>query len=230
MPTRRAVARPALAWNRPVSGRRVDVRAAHRVIGRRSRAFGERAGSSACSALAGDLGSPRSGSPCRSGWSSRRVRVHRHRGSRRGSRDRRLHPPPIAIGIAVLRYRLYEIDRIVSRTLGWATVTGTLVAVFAGAVVALQSLLAGVTQAQTLAVASSTLVAFALFEPWSPARARKPTPVHRARDHAARIAAAFAEQLREEVDLGRSKRGADRGGERDRPSTHASAWLRGGRA
>ena len=48
---------------------------------------------------------------------------------------------PIAIGIAVLRYRLYEIDRIISRTIGWAVVTGILGAVFAGTIVGLQALL-----------------------------------------------------------------------------------------
>ena len=72
---------------------------------------------------------------------------------------------PAAIAVAVLRYRLYEIDRIISRTLSWATVSGVLVVVFAGLVVGLQALLTGVTQGQTLAVAASTLAAFALFQP-----------------------------------------------------------------
>ena len=69
------------------------------------------------------------------------------------------------IGVAILRYRLYEIDRLISRTIGWAMVTGMLVAVFAGLVVALQAVLAPVTDENTLAVAASTLVAFALFQP-----------------------------------------------------------------
>jgi hypothetical protein len=72
---------------------------------------------------------------------------------------------PVTIGVAILRYRLYEIDRIVSRTIGWALLTGVLVAVFAGLVVALQAVLAPVTNENTLAVAASTLVAFALFQP-----------------------------------------------------------------
>jgi hypothetical protein len=72
---------------------------------------------------------------------------------------------PVAIGIAVLRYRLYEIDRIISRTLSWTVVTGVLVTVFVAVVVALQGLLAGFTQGQTLAVAGSTIVVFALFQP-----------------------------------------------------------------
>jgi hypothetical protein len=110
--------------------------------------------------------------------------------------------PPIAIGIAVLRYRLYEIDRIISRTIGWALVTSILVAVFAGTVVGLQALLDRVTQGETLSVAASTLVAFALFQP---VRRRVQTAVDRRFDRARydgdRTAAAFTERLREQVDL-----------------------------
>ncbi|MEX1170741.1 MAG: hypothetical protein WEE50_11420 [Chloroflexota bacterium] len=109
---------------------------------------------------------------------------------------------PVAIGIAILRYRLYEIDRLISRTIGWAVVTGVLVTVFAGAVVALQGVLDGVTQGQTLAVAASTLVAFALFQP---VRRRVQSLVDRrfdrARYDAQRTVDAFAEHLRNEVDL-----------------------------
>ena len=72
---------------------------------------------------------------------------------------------PIAIGIAILRYRLYEIDRLISRTIGWAAITGILAAVFVVLVVTLQALLTSVTDENTLAIAMSTLVAFALFQP-----------------------------------------------------------------
>jgi hypothetical protein len=109
---------------------------------------------------------------------------------------------PIAIGIAITRYRLFEIDRLISRTIGWAVITGVLVAVFAGAVLALQALLAGFTQGQTLAVAVSTLVAFAMFQP---VRRRVQTAVDRRFDRARydgeRTVAAFAERLRDQVDL-----------------------------
>ena len=111
---------------------------------------------------------------------------------------------PVAIAIAVLRYRLFEIDRIVSRTIGWAVVTGLLVAIFAGLVVGLQALLADVTQGQTLAIAASTLVAFALFQP---VRRRVQGAVDRRFDRARydgeRTATTFAERLRDEVDLDR---------------------------
>jgi hypothetical protein len=109
---------------------------------------------------------------------------------------------PLAVYIAVTRYRLYEIDRIVSRTLGWAAVSGLLLGVFALAVVSLQAILAGVTQGQTLAVAASTILAFALFQPL---RRRVQRAVDRrfdrARYDAERTAGGFAERLRDEVEL-----------------------------
>ena len=111
---------------------------------------------------------------------------------------------PIAVGIAVTRYRLYEIDRIISRTLGWAIVTATLVTVFVGLVVTLQAVLASIADESALAVALSTLVAFALFQPL---RRRVQRAVDRRFDRARydgeRTAADFAERLRDEVDLGR---------------------------
>jgi hypothetical protein len=109
---------------------------------------------------------------------------------------------PIAIGIAVTRYHLYEIDRLISRTIGWALVTGVLVAVFGGTVIGLQALLDRIVQGQTLAVAASTLVAFALFQP---VRRRVQRLVDRRFDRARydgdRTAAAFAIRLRDQVDL-----------------------------
>ena len=109
---------------------------------------------------------------------------------------------PVAIGIAILRYRLYDIDRIISRTIGWALVSGVVGAAFVFVVVALQAVLTGVTQGQTLAVAASTLVAFALFQP---VRRRIQQVVDRRfnRSHAdAQVALdAFAERLRGRADL-----------------------------
>jgi hypothetical protein len=72
---------------------------------------------------------------------------------------------PLTVGIAILRYRLWDIDRIISRTLSYAVVTVLLAAVFAGLVLVLQELLASVTGTGTLAVAGSTLAVFALFQP-----------------------------------------------------------------
>ncbi len=109
---------------------------------------------------------------------------------------------PVSVWVAVTRHRLYDIDRLISRTLGWAAVTGLLVALFAGLVVGLQAMLAGVTQGETLAVAASTLVAAALFQPL---RLRVQRAVDRRFDRARydgeRLAAAFGEHLRDRVAL-----------------------------
>jgi hypothetical protein len=111
---------------------------------------------------------------------------------------------PLAIGIAVTRHGLFEIDRIVSRTIGWTLVTGALAVIFAAMVVGLQALLSRFTQGETLAVATSTLVVFALFQPL---RRRVQTAVDRRFDRARydgeRTSTAFAEQVRDEVDLTR---------------------------
>jgi len=110
--------------------------------------------------------------------------------------------PPVAIGIAVLRYRLYEIDRIISRTIGWAVITTILATTFAILVVGLQAALGSITQSRAPVVAVSTLVAFAVFQP---VRRRVQAAVdhrfNRARYDADRLAIAFADRLRDEVDL-----------------------------
>ena len=109
---------------------------------------------------------------------------------------------PFVIGIAILRYRLYEIDRIISRTLSYAVVTGLLAVVFAGIVLFLQTVLTSFTQANTVAVAASTLAVFALFQPIL-RRVRR--AVDRRFDRASydgqRLADAFAGRLRHEVDI-----------------------------
>ncbi len=109
---------------------------------------------------------------------------------------------PAAIGVAILRYRLYDIDRIISRTISYALVSGALAVVFVSAVIALEQLFTGFTQGQTLAVAGSTLLAFALFQPL---RRRIQHGVDRRFDRgrvdAERTATAFAGRLRDQVDI-----------------------------
>jgi hypothetical protein len=109
---------------------------------------------------------------------------------------------PIAIGIAILRHHLYDLDRIISRTIGWTVVSGALVGLFGVAVVGLQAVLTGITQGQTLAVAASTLLAFALFQP---IRRRVQTTVDRrfdrARYDAEQIVTVFSDRLRHQLDL-----------------------------
>src|SRR5262245_41363700 len=109
---------------------------------------------------------------------------------------------PIAVGIAVLRYRLFEIDRLISRTISWAIVTGLLVAAFVALVLGLSSVLEPLTGGNTLAVTGSTLLTAALF---APLRNRVQRAVDRRFDRSRydgeRLMAAFGERRRNEVDL-----------------------------
>jgi N-terminal 7TM region of histidine kinase len=109
---------------------------------------------------------------------------------------------PIAMGIAILRYRLYDIDRVISRSVGYATVTVILAVLFAGLNLLLQAVLALFTAGQSVAVAASTLAVFALFQP---IRRRVQHAVDqrfdRARYDGERIAAAFSGRLRYETDM-----------------------------
>jgi hypothetical protein len=106
---------------------------------------------------------------------------------------------PVACVVAVLRYRLYDIDRLISRTVAYAIVTGVLVGVYAGLVLLATRVLPLHTP---VAVAGSTLVAAALF---SPLRRRVQLKVdrrfNRARYDADQMVAAFAGRLKDTVDL-----------------------------
>jgi hypothetical protein len=109
---------------------------------------------------------------------------------------------PVTIGVAVLRYRLYDIDRVISRTLSYAVLTVLLAGAYGVAVTVLGSLLSPLTGSSQLAVAGSTLAIAALF---GPARSRVQVAVdrrfNRARYDAGKVVEAFAVRLREEVDL-----------------------------
>ncbi|MEP6639724.1 MAG: hypothetical protein ABJC39_10285 [Chloroflexota bacterium] len=109
---------------------------------------------------------------------------------------------PISIGVAVMRYRLYEIDRIISRTLAYTALTAALAVVYVAAFVALQAILIQLAgNGGPVPVAASTLAVAALFQPL---RRRIQHGVdrrfHRARYDAEATAAAFARMVRDEVD------------------------------
>ncbi len=114
---------------------------------------------------------------------------------------------PISAGIAILRYRLYDIDRIVSNTLGYAVMTVVLFAVFAVINLSLQGVLSNLTNGDTLSVAVSTLFAAALF---TPVRVRVQHAVdhrfHRARYDGDGAAADFADRMRDQLDLETTRR------------------------
>jgi hypothetical protein len=134
---------------------------------------------------------------------------------------------PVSIGLAILRYRLYDIDRIISRSIGWALVTAAVGVMFGVAVIALDAVLADVTSGQTLAVAASTLLAFAVFQP---VRRRVQRTVDRRFDgvryDGQRAVDAFAEELRGRVDLRAVELGVMATVDRTVRPAHASLWLR----
>jgi hypothetical protein len=105
---------------------------------------------------------------------------------------------PVGMGVAVLRYRLYDIDRIISRTLAYALVTAVLAGLYAGLVLLATQVLDLTSQ---VAVAAATLAAAALF---SPLRRRVQHVVdrrfNRARYHADNTVAAFAARLQDATD------------------------------
>ena len=102
----------------------------------------------------------------------------------------------------MLRYRLYEIDRLISRTLAYGRVTLALLAVFGGAILALQALLSPLTGGNTLAVAGSTLLVAVLFQPLRRSvQSLVDRRFNRARYDAKAAVDAFSVRLRDEVDL-----------------------------
>ncbi len=130
---------------------------------------------------------------------------------------------PVGMGVAILKYRLYEIDRIVSRTLAYAIVTGLLVGVYAGLVLLAQQVL---RFSSPVAVAASTLAAAALF---FPLRRRVQRVVdrrfNRVRYDGERTVEAFAARLKDAVDLDTVR--ADLVGVVNRAlePTHVTVWT-----
>ncbi|MCY7302058.1 MAG: hypothetical protein LH654_03300 [Thermoleophilia bacterium] len=134
---------------------------------------------------------------------------------------------PIAVGIGVLRYRLYEIDRVISRTLSFAVVTLNLGAMYVGLVLIGQYVFSSVAGGGGLVIAASTLVVAALF---LPVRSRVQRFVdrrfNRKRYDAQRTLEAFGTRLREQVELDQLTTGLrDVVGETMQPA-HVAVWLR----
>ena len=109
---------------------------------------------------------------------------------------------PIAIGIAILRYHLYEIDAVVSRAIAYAIVALILGTVYLGAVLTLESVLVQFTNGATTSVVASTLAVYVLSRPLM-RRVRRAVDrrFDRVRYDAEQTAASFSGRLRDEVDL-----------------------------
>jgi hypothetical protein len=135
---------------------------------------------------------------------------------------------PIGVGIAVLKYRLYEIDIIINRALVYVSLTATLVALYLGGVVLLQRLFVLLTgQRSTLAVVASTLLIAALFNPLRRGlQSFVDRRFYRKKYDAAKTLATFNSRLREETDLD-SLRDEVLGVVRETMQpAHVSLWLR----
>ncbi|HZU11351.1 MAG TPA: hypothetical protein VFB58_00785 [Chloroflexota bacterium] len=112
---------------------------------------------------------------------------------------------PVSFGVAILRYRLWEIDILINRTLVYGSLTVTLAGLYIGGVIVLQALFRTITgQSSGLAVAIATLAVAAIFNPW---RRRLQAFIdrrfYRRKYDAARTLAALTSRLRDEVDLDR---------------------------
>jgi len=135
---------------------------------------------------------------------------------------------PVATGIALLRYRLYDIDALINRTLVYGALTASLIVIYLGGIAVLQGMFRALTgQESSLAVVASTLVIAALFSPF---RHRLQGFIdrgfYRKKYDAARTLESFSTKLRDETDL--DSLGDDLVAvvrETVQPE-HASLWLR----
>ena len=136
---------------------------------------------------------------------------------------------PVAVGVAILRYRLFEIDRVISKTLVYGSLTAVLGAAYAGLVLAGQALFSSFAGGSNLAIAASTLVVAGLF---LPLRARVQRLVdrrfYRRRYDAQRTLEGFGARLREQIDLGTLERDLQGVISETMQPAHTSVWLRTG--
>ncbi len=136
-------------------------------------------------------------------------------------------PIPVTIGIAILRYHLWDINRVASLTLVYSTLTIVLAGIYAGGVIGLQHVLQLVTgRGSSIAVALSTLAVAALFGPLRRRiQARIDRYFFRARYDAARIVSSFAGRLRHEFELTNLTHDLTGVIEETLSPEHVSIWL-----
>jgi hypothetical protein len=133
---------------------------------------------------------------------------------------------PVGIGIGILKYRLYDIDRIISRTLAYAIITGVLIGVYAGLVLLATQVL---RLHSTVAVAAATLAAAALFNPLRRrVQVRVDRRFNRARYDADQTVTAFADRLKDAVDLDSVRDDLAGVVQQALEPAHVSVWIRPG--
>jgi len=134
---------------------------------------------------------------------------------------------PICMGVAILRYRLYDIDAILNRALVYGATTATIAVTFFAGIIVLQAILRPVVSGSELAVAVSTLVSVAMVQPLrSHIQRTVDRRFYRAGYDAARTLDAFTAQLRDEVDLDAVRADLVDAVQRTVQPAHASIWLR----
>jgi len=134
---------------------------------------------------------------------------------------------PLFIGIAILRYRLWEIDLLINRTLVYGALTTALALVYIGSVVLLRYLLAPLTGSSELAIVASTLAIAVLFNPLRRGiQARIDKRFYRRKYDAAKVLAAFGATARDETDLERLTAAMLKMVDETMQPEHVSLWLR----
>jgi len=135
---------------------------------------------------------------------------------------------PLSFGFAMLRYRLWDIDILIRRTLVYGTLTAILTLVYVGLVIGLQALLRGIiSQDNGVSIVISALAIAALFQPLRRRiRAIVDRRFYRSKYDAARTVAAFSSTLRQEVDLERLREQLLAVVQETIQPAHVSLWLR----